>query len=733
MNLERAWNTVLDQLEQEMDKTAFETWARDTRVIDFDSDRLTIGVTNTHARDWLESRVASFATRILSGIFGRSIELNFLIDTKSVDNVHDDIHTDNQEIPIPRVEIVESLRNAFVKPGQAHIAPAYVLRWVPYLSSTAFWTWMGYRQAYFEHYHSSACSQKPFNVSSRKIANIVGIDRKTIESHREKAWFNWFLSFESTERYLFKDGTVTRDSFPYTFVSVAPPTPGDHDRLIEWLADHQFDRNPIAVLEQLLQTPVAELLGDPPPKPTTVQKRREPRELTFSKAILEECTLSKRSEEEIQQVIKLANTAESYLIDSFGLLYIPLYFMRNWVRTLKATPALAVTIVRHTTGYYNPKTKEIRNSATLKGGMGLLSKQLGLSTDSVRRFLVTCQTRPPKGETEVSKTVLAEKIRKEATRNNFSEFVEVEKVFESGDLKLKLSMIDPLHPDDELEYEAAIYLISKFLAAVGEECSDDQISAFINSLNQFGLFGDMKDSPNEEMKLSPNIDIKVFPNGEMKFSPIEVMKDSPNPDPKVSANTAKERNERFTQFKYFNHLSVNTIKDYLVHITNNRILTTTYKSNGKNSGRTDEPQLVWKVSSGEEWTVRKILVNSSFNSETIDQIQQTVSGPTLVSYILYVFGSEKDSFNAPWQFIKSRLLVENPDNPIPGKVSFLSNLSPSNLSRLIQETSENWAGTLELNDATLPGADVWKQYIRSIDSIHTLYEISEILELAEWR
>jgi len=749
MVAERAWETVLDQLEQEMDKTAFDTWVRNTWVVNFNGDTVTIGVTDIHAREWLESRISSFATRILSGIIGRPISLQFVAAEQNPVDQHDHGHAGEEYETIPRVEIVESLRNAFVKPGQAHIAPAYVLRWVPYLASTSFWIWMGYRQAYFDHFHTSAANHKPFNVSSRKIAEIVGIDRKTIESHRDKEWFKWFLTFESTERYIFKDGNVTRDSFPYTFVSIAPPTPGDHDRLIEWLTEHKFERHPVSVLEQLLQTPVAELIGDPQPKPTAVQKRRQPRELTFSKAILELCDLSKYSEEEIQRIIKLANEAESYIIDSFGLLYIPLYFMHHWVRTLKATPALAVTIIRHTTGYYNHKTQEVRNSATLKGGMGNLAAKMGLSTDSVRRFLVTCQTRPPKDDNEVSEIVLSEKKRKEATRNIFTEFVEVEKVFDSGDLKLKLNMIDPLHPEDVLEYEAAILLISKFLAAVGGRCTEEHISRFINSLIELGIFrdmkvspnGDMKDLPDKDIKLSPIIDVKVLPNGEMKTYakkdmkdlPKGVLKDSTIGDTKESTIAAKDRNEIFTQFKYFNHLSVNTFKDYLTHITNNRLLKNTYKGNGSDTSKSREPQLEWTNSREEVWDTTKLLTHSGFRAETIQQIKQSVSGETLVSYILHVFGPEKESFSAPWQFIRSRLMADNPDHPIPGKVSFLSKLSPLDLSHLIQETQSNWAGNLELADLSLTGADVWKQYLRSLDSIHTLYEIAEILGLAVWR
>ena len=538
MNASRAWQTVLDQLEQEMAKTTFDTWVKETQAIMLDRDTLTVGVSNQFARDWLENRVTSYAARVLTGVLDQQTEVHFVVTDPVAPVQRDRGHaneTAQEDFVLPKVHIVESLHNVFVQPGKAHVSPAYVLRWVPYLPSTAFWIWMGYRQAYFDQYHGTVTDHKSFNVSSRRISEIVGIDRKTIETHRKKEWFKWFLTFESTERYIFKDGAVMRDSFPYTFVSTAPPTPGDHDRLIQWLADHNFERSPIAVLEKLLHTPASEILQDPAPKPTAVQKKRKPRELTFSKAILEECDLTRLEENEIRRVIDLANAAESYLVDSFGLLYIPLYFMKHWVQTLKATPALAVTIIRHTTGYYNAKTHEIRNAARLKGGMAGLANKLGLSTDSVRRFLVTCQTRPPKDdETISSQDVLLEKKRKEKTRDLFTQFVEVEKVLDTGDLKLKLSMIDPLHPEDQIEYDAAVQIISKFFSAVGAQCTEQHITKFTNALADYGLFGNMKDSPIEDMKVYAIEDMKVFPNGDVKLSPIEDTKDSSNDDMKDS-------------------------------------------------------------------------------------------------------------------------------------------------------------------------------------------------------
>ena len=68
MNAEQAWQAVLGQLQMEMPKASFDTWVRDTHSLSYESGLLTIGVRNAYARDWLENRLASTASRLLIGI-----------------------------------------------------------------------------------------------------------------------------------------------------------------------------------------------------------------------------------------------------------------------------------------------------------------------------------------------------------------------------------------------------------------------------------------------------------------------------------------------------------------------------------------------------------------------------------------------------------------------------------------------------------------------------------------
>jgi len=79
MDVERAWQSALGQLQMEMPKASFDTWVRDTRIVNFDEGVFTIGVRNAYARDWLESRLSSTVTRLLMGIMNRDIEVQFVV------------------------------------------------------------------------------------------------------------------------------------------------------------------------------------------------------------------------------------------------------------------------------------------------------------------------------------------------------------------------------------------------------------------------------------------------------------------------------------------------------------------------------------------------------------------------------------------------------------------------------------------------------------------------------
>jgi len=79
MNASQAWQAALGQLQVEMPKGTYDTWVRDAEMVAYEDGSFVIGVNNAYARDWLESRLKSTATRLLTGMMNRTVEVRFVI------------------------------------------------------------------------------------------------------------------------------------------------------------------------------------------------------------------------------------------------------------------------------------------------------------------------------------------------------------------------------------------------------------------------------------------------------------------------------------------------------------------------------------------------------------------------------------------------------------------------------------------------------------------------------
>jgi chromosomal replication initiator protein len=79
MNASQAWQAALGQLQVEMPKGTYDTWVREAELVAYEDGSFVIGVNNAYARDWLESRLKSTATRLLTGMMNRTVEVRFAI------------------------------------------------------------------------------------------------------------------------------------------------------------------------------------------------------------------------------------------------------------------------------------------------------------------------------------------------------------------------------------------------------------------------------------------------------------------------------------------------------------------------------------------------------------------------------------------------------------------------------------------------------------------------------
>lgn len=79
MNASQAWQAALGQLQVEMPRGTYDTWVRDAEMVAYEDGSFVIGVNNAYARDWLDSRLKSTATRLLTGMMNRTIEVRFVV------------------------------------------------------------------------------------------------------------------------------------------------------------------------------------------------------------------------------------------------------------------------------------------------------------------------------------------------------------------------------------------------------------------------------------------------------------------------------------------------------------------------------------------------------------------------------------------------------------------------------------------------------------------------------
>lgn len=114
MNEKHAWQAVLGQLEMDMAKATYDTWVRDAEFIDHTEDMYTIGVPNAYARDWLESRLTSTVTRLLTGMLNQSVDVEFVVSPENV--------TLTEEKAKPQIEKMDEVETIAVETVSAAIA-----------------------------------------------------------------------------------------------------------------------------------------------------------------------------------------------------------------------------------------------------------------------------------------------------------------------------------------------------------------------------------------------------------------------------------------------------------------------------------------------------------------------------------------------------------------------------------------------------------------------------------
>jgi chromosomal replication initiator protein len=79
MDAKQVWRAALGELQVSLSPANFETWLRDTVLVDVDDNRFKISVPNGFAKDWLETRYRSLISQTLARIVGYSVQVEFVV------------------------------------------------------------------------------------------------------------------------------------------------------------------------------------------------------------------------------------------------------------------------------------------------------------------------------------------------------------------------------------------------------------------------------------------------------------------------------------------------------------------------------------------------------------------------------------------------------------------------------------------------------------------------------
>src|SRR5512146_2051362 len=79
MDAKQVWRAALGELQVSLSPANYETWLRETNLVEVDDNRFRIGVPNGFAKDWLETRYRSLISQTLARIVGYSVQVEFMV------------------------------------------------------------------------------------------------------------------------------------------------------------------------------------------------------------------------------------------------------------------------------------------------------------------------------------------------------------------------------------------------------------------------------------------------------------------------------------------------------------------------------------------------------------------------------------------------------------------------------------------------------------------------------
>ncbi len=672
MNAERAWQVVLEQLSDEMPRSAYDSWVRPARLHSFVENTFTIAAADAYAREWLSQRMTALMSRILAGCVGHDVQVQFIVAgaentkaepqvpderphsaVKPVAGLHDSLHLEAAR---------HSLRDLFVKPEREIAIPGYFRRWIPYLGPTLAWTVVGFRQLF---YLSAGCHPRDgseFTATSAQLVRWCGSARSTFWENLKDPRLGWFLTpITQTQRWVpdAETGQPRQKPNRYRFRVAMPLTPGDAESLSAWLQHAGIRSDPLSAIQAALAAPPASILPDLPPPPGDEISNLTPNPRSVHEVIHQECgRLPRRT---FSQVNKLADELEAHLIPKNDLIFVTWYFLQNWVSELGAGAAWFVTLLRDRC-YFARSGGENRREVWIQGGNAEICRMLGLTREkTISEWLPPVFSRPGKDGTDRAR-------RKEQTRQRMARFVERTDHRPSSEggtawlFRVADYGLEPLLPEHEQAYEMLLSVVGEFLESGDNHTIDSLLSDLSRARNGLSDYktGRVSDS---QLNLSRRVsDSKDHLSG----------RDS---DSLVDNQGAMWTNGGARYGLILKHLVNTGIRSESLAETINRI---EHLVMGNGKPLFEDPLVVV----GDEWDSGRLLERMNIGVRR-KILALGSSGREIVSHILYICGEEGHSLKDGKGYLAG-ILMENPKEGAGGIYDELASLTPIRLAELVR-------------------------------------------------
>jgi hypothetical protein len=651
MKPDQAWIAALEQLQIEMPKATFDTWVREADFVSFEDGVFIIGAVNEYVCQWLEGRLSSTATRLLTGLMNQSVEVRFIVSQTDmsaeegsyVEQGESQTAEEDKNLKIQLVHA--SLRDEFVHPNRVIVIPGYFQRWLPYLGPTLAWIVVAFRQAMFMATHREARTDVDFEISPVSVARWAGIGRTTLWRKLDDWMLGWFI--ECTDR----------DKNNFRFIASMPLTPGDAESLYEWLLAAGIREDPLGALTKSITVEKGFLFQNPMPYPRKEHLNMKPTPESVQDVVFRACgRIDKKGT--LMKIVEMSDQLAVRLMPPGDTLHVTHYFILNHLPELGAAPAWFITLMRDRC-YVDKDT--IRNNVWIRGGYAEIARMLGLQRPKTISewlppvFEQKAVPRPPQPDNPERFSEYEYRAGLRADKRDviqqFIQRIDYSTSSSSTAWQLKVSLIEPLSQVDQDRYDWLLDLVGTYL----ETGDRSEIDAFLTS----GEFSDTHPKQGygaSQFRRGANETVKKADEARMEHHKARMEHGCGANATRRGANETGVRRECNTKRREWNAL--NSLNRLLKHLELDLTSTNPIDS-GADEELSPEPSGSPGLVVVEPYWDLPVLVARNPVIQTNSQktlLEQKTSPNALVSWLIYAASPKGRGITRPAQFAASKLM-----------------------------------------------------------------------------